>query len=102
MTKQVEKTVVKNSQHGYIKRKSCSTNLVAFITSGVDGVQVVDVVHRKTFDTVSHNILVMKLRKCGIDEWTVRWIETCLTGRVQRAVMSHTESSWRPVTSSVP
>jgi len=38
----------------------------------------VDVGHldfRKAFDTASHNILVVKLRKCGIDEWTVRWIE---------------------------
>ena len=25
----------------------------------------------KAFDAVSHNILVMKLRKCGINEWTV-------------------------------
>ena len=24
-----------------------------------------------TFDTISHNILVMELRKCGIDEWAV-------------------------------
>lgn len=25
----------------------------------------------KAFDAVSHNILVMKLRKCGINEWMV-------------------------------
>jgi len=56
----------------------------------------------KAFDTVSHNILVMKLRKCGIDEWTVRWIEKCLTGSAQRTVISSAESGWRPVTSSVP
>ena len=56
----------------------------------------------KAFDTVSHNILVMKLRKCGIDEWTVRWTDSWLTGRAQRVVVSSTESGWRPVTSSVP
>ena len=44
----------------------------------------------KVFDTVSHSILVMKLRKCGIDEWTVMWIENCLTGRAQRVVISST------------
>ena len=39
------------------------------------------------FDTVSHDILLAKLRKCGIDEWTVRWIENWLTGRAQRVVI---------------
>ena len=29
----------------------------------------------RAFDTVSHNILVGKLRKCRIDEWTVKWTE---------------------------
>ena len=56
----------------------------------------------KALDTISHNILVMKLRKCGIDEWTVKWIENWLTGRAQRVVNSGTESGWRPVNSNVP
>lgn len=29
----------------------------------------------KAFDIVSQNTLVTKLRKCGIHQWTVRWID---------------------------
>ena len=50
----------------------------------------------KPFDTVSHNILIGKLRKCGLDEWTVSWIENWLNGRAQRVVISSSESSSRP------
>jgi len=67
--------------------------------------RAVDVVYldfSKAFDTVSHNILLGKLRKCGLDEWSVRSIENWLNGRTQRVVISSRESSWRPVTSGVP
>jgi len=75
------------------------------MTSWVDEGRAVDVVYldlSKVFDTVSHNILLGKLRKCGLEEWSVGWIENCLNGRTQRAVISGTESSWTPVTSGVP
>jgi len=75
------------------------------VTGWVDEERAVDVVYldfSKAFDTVSHNILIGKLRKCGLDEWSVRWIENWLNGRTQRVVMSSAESSWRPVASGVP
>jgi len=74
------------------------------MTSWVDEGRTVDVVYldfSKAFDTVSHNILLGKLRKCGLDEWTMRLIENWLNGRTQRVVISGSESSWRPVTSGV-
>jgi len=55
----------------------------------------VDVVYldfSKAFETVSHNILIGKLRKCGLDEWTLRWIEKWLNGRAQRVFISDAES----------
>ena len=73
-------------------------------TSWVDEGRAVDVVYldfSKAFDTVSHDILLGKLGKCGLDEWSVKWIENWLNGRTQRAVVSGAESSWRPVTSGV-
>jgi len=107
--KQVEeKKVIRNSHHGFTKGKSYLTNLIDFYdgrTGWVDEGRAVDVVYldfSKAFNTVSHNILLGKVRKCGLDEWSVRWIEDWLNGRTQRVVVSSAESSWRLVTSDVP
>ena len=56
----------------------------------------------KAFDTVSHNILIGKLRECELDEQTVKWTENRLNGRAQRVAISGAESSWRPIASGVP
>jgi len=106
--KQVEKKkVIRSSQHGFTKGKSCLTNLIAFydgMTAWVDEGRAVDVVYldfSKAFDTVSHNILIGKLWG-RLDKWSVRWIENWLNGRAQRVQMSGTKSSWRLVASDVP
>ena len=58
--------------------------------------------YSKAFDMVSHNILIGKLRKRGLDEWSARWLEYWLNDRSLRVVISSTESGWRPVASGVP
>jgi len=100
INKQVEeKKVIRSSQHGFTKGKSCLTNLIAFydgMTGWVDGGRDVDVVYlefSKALNTISHNIFLGKLRKCGLDEWLVKWIENWLNGRTQRVVISDAESS---------
>ncbi|CAM4663429.1 unnamed protein product [Caretta caretta] len=57
---------------------------------------------RKAFDMVSHSILASKLKKYGLDEWTIRWIESWLDHRAQRVVINGSMSSWQPVSSRVP
>lgn len=42
----------------------------------------------RVFDAVSYNILVGKLRKCALHEWTVRWTENWLNGTAQGIVIS--------------
>ncbi|PKU41041.1 rna-directed dna polymerase from mobile element jockey- hypothetical protein [Limosa lapponica baueri] len=103
-----EKKAIRSSQHGFTKGKSCQANLKAFydgITGWIDEKRAVDVVYldfSKAFDTVSYSILIAKLRKYGLDEWTVKWIENWLKDRGQRVVIRGTESIWKSVTSGVP
>ncbi|CAM4498483.1 unnamed protein product [Lepidochelys kempii] len=103
-----ERKVIRNSQHGFTKGRSCLTNLIAFydeITGSVDEGKAVDVLFldfSKAFDTVSHSILVSKLRKYGLDECTIRWVESWLDCRARRVVINGSMSSWQPVSSGVP
>ena len=84
------------------------TNLITFyedITGWIDDGKAVEVMYldfSKAFDTVSHSILTDKLRKCGLDNWVVRWTVNWLKGRSQTVVVNGKESSWSPVPSGVP
>ncbi|CAM5076388.1 unnamed protein product [Eretmochelys imbricata] len=102
-----ESKVIRNSQHGFTKGKSCLTNLIALydeITGSVDEGKVVDVIYldfSKAFDTVSHSILASKL-KYGLDELTTSWIESWIDHQAQWVVINSSMSSWQPVSSGMP
>ncbi|GAB0183017.1 mitochondrial enolase superfamily member 1 [Grus japonensis] len=76
-----DKKVIKTSQHGFTKGKSCLTTLITFCnekTGLVGEGRAVGIVHLdfcKAFDTVSHKILMEKLMKYGLAEQKVRWTE---------------------------
>ncbi|CAM5146515.1 unnamed protein product [Natator depressus] len=106
--KHLEDNVISNSQHGFVKNKLCHINLLAFfdrVTSPVDRGEAVDAVYlyfSKTFDTVLHDLLIIKLGKCNLDGATIRWMHNWLESHSQRVVISRSQSCWKGITSGVP
>ncbi|KAK4832376.1 hypothetical protein QYF61_022231 [Mycteria americana] len=100
--------VIKPSQHGFRKGRSCLTNLISFydkVTRLVDEGKAVDVIYldiSKAFDTVSHSILLEKLGAPGLGGCTLCWVKNWLDGRAQRVVANVVKTSWQLVTSGVP
>ncbi|GAB0205387.1 mitochondrial enolase superfamily member 1 [Grus japonensis] len=69
--------VIRPSQHGFMKGRSCLTHLISFYdkvtTSLVDEGKAVDAASldfSKTFDTISHSILLEKLAAHDLDGCT--------------------------------
>ena len=100
--------LLRNSQHGFRRHRSCLTNLLEFfhfVFSEQDRDKAVDVIYldfQKAFDKVPHRRLLRKVRAHGIDGAVADWIENWLKDRRQRVVVNGQSSEWVPVTSGVP
>ena len=96
------------SQHGFMKSKSCLTNLLEYLetlTRLVDEGHSVDIVFcdfSKAFDKVPHQRLLTKMQAHGIQGKLLKWVEEWLKDRKQRVVLNGKSSNWTPVTSGVP
>ena len=104
----IKHKLINSSQHGFLKSKSCLTNLLCFfeeITKWVDEGSPVDIIYldfQKAFDKVPHQRLILKLKSHGIGISIINWIEQWITDRRQRVVVDGEVSNWKPVLSRVP
>jgi len=103
-----ENKIVTEHQHGFLRQKSCLTNLLEALeawTEALDnglGIDVLFLDYRKAFDSVSHCKLIEKLRSLGIQGDLIRWIEHFLINRTMRVGVRGSFSDPINVLSGVP
>ena len=100
--------LVAPSQHGFMKNRSCTTNLLEFlerITAEADVGKSVDVIYldfAKAFDKVPTERLIKKVAAHGIVGRMAGWLKAWLTQRKQRVTVNGKKSGWRDVLSGMP
>jgi hypothetical protein len=73
--------LVSKSQHGFMRGRSCATNLLEFVesaTAAVDRGEAFDIVYldfAKAFDKVPHERLVKKLQAHGVHGKLLAWVK---------------------------
>ena len=103
-----EHELIRQSQHGFSKGKSCLTNLMSFyrkVYETIDSGDRYDVIYldfSKAFDKVPHKKLLEKVKAHGIGGKIYNWIKGWLNSREQRVQVNGNKSDWGKVTSGVP
>ena len=100
--------ILNDCQHGFRERRSCDTNLLETlenITRIIDEGSVVDEIFldlAKAFDKVPHRRLMYKLKRLGISDTVLCWVESFITGRTQQVNLRGKLSKSVNVLSGVP
>ena len=104
----IKHKLINPSQHGFLKAKSCLTNLLCFleeIAKWVDDGSPVDVIYldfQKAFDKVPHQRQIRYLKSHGMGNRIINWVEQWLTDRRHRVDVDGEVASWKSVLSGVP
>ena len=95
------------NQFGFLRNRSTVHNILQLtnkITKDLNDKKYVIGVFldlRKAFDVVSHDILLKKLKKLGLDNTTLKWFKSYLDNRQQYVEIDGTNSTNRPIDISV-
>lgn len=99
---------ISETQHGFMKRRSTTSNLMCYtsaLTREVEARRQVDSVYidfAKAFDTVPHIIIVDKMKHMGFPDWFTEWIFSYLTSRDAFVAVNSARSRPFTITSGVP
>lgn len=100
--------LLSNKQHGFVKGRSTTTQLLSYLTECAEAVacgEVVDSIYfdfAKAFDTVPHQRLLSKLSSYGIGGLLLQWIKSFLLERQQVVRVNGHYSYSSKVISGVP
>jgi len=100
--------LIANSQHGFGRRRSCLSNLLAtldFVVMEIDLGRSVDLCYfgfANAFDVVNHRLLLAKLKQFGLPMPLIYWIGDFLSNRAFRVNILGEFSDPSPITSGVP
>ena len=107
ITPLIEPQLIKE-QFGFRPGRSTELNLLTHIDFLLDGLErgcQVDTIYTdfsRTFDRVSHSMLLHKLKLIGVDEPLISWFHSYLSGRRQTVKIGNFLSKIIHVTSGVP
>ena len=100
--------IFSENMSGFLRGHSCCTALLKLTEdwrSALDdkkNVAVVAIDLSKAFDSLCHNLLLAKLKSCGVGNSAIDLIRSYLHGRKQRVKCNNAFSDWLPVQCGVP
>lgn len=99
---------VSETQHGFMPKRSTTTNLVSytsFIIKTFETRKQVDAIYTDfsaAFDKINHQILLAKLERLGLTDPLLSWIQSYLSGRSMSVKIGSVTSECFAVPSGVP
>ena len=99
------KPLINTQQHAFMTGKSQLLSVYDTVGKHLDESKQTDMIFldfSKAFDSVNHNLLIIKLQKLGFSGKLLFWITDYLKDRSQRVVLDGSTFEWVPVTSGVP
>lgn len=90
-------SIISDHQHGFLMKRSTTTNLVSFtqyITNALESGDQVDVIYTdfsKCFDKINHKLLLAKLKAIGIDGSLLKWLDSFHSNRTQVVKLNSSE-----------
>lgn len=100
--------IITQHQHGFMKRRSTTTNLMAYTSTIINKLekrQQVDGIYvdfAKAFDRVPHELAVAKLSRMGLPDWFTCWLKSYLTKRTAYVKVGTAYSHRYEIASGVP